>query len=783
MKHLTTFDSFTDYSNNITNFPVPNISFNSVKEEVIWGDEHYYSNQYFTFVALENCVFTLTIPSNVGTSCVTSVSYSINNGETWVTTNNSSSVVTITTPTITKGNKVIWKGIGVRYSNYGASPNRFNSTGRFNVYGNIMSLLYGDKFKNNNTLTSDYAFSYLFYNTTKLVSVKNLILPAISLTQYCYLGMFNYCSSLIDSPKLPATTLNTQCYAYMFCYCSALVNAPKLPATTAAHSCYERMFQCCSSLVNAPKLPATTLNEYCYHEMFRGCTSLLNIDILPADRIYEYSYNGMFFECTSLVKAPIILAKNLQGSYCCAYMFSGCTKLKYAPTILQATTLQSYCYQNMFYGCTSLTTAPVLPATTLSVHCYLNMFRGCASLVNAPELPSITLAEDCYGSMFENCTSLVNAPYLPATSLEDYCYCAMFRGCSSLTNVQSILPATTLQLGCYRYMFKNCTSLITAPELPALQLAEYCYRHMFYGCSSLNYIKALFINVSTQNDSVAIERWVEGVASSGTFVKNGNATWNTGVAPSNWTIETYSRDPIYGMYVDDILLCEQLNNAKNSTRPINNIPSDGSNLYIYTRNQMQYDNMTTYIWESINEAGEPYYMLTTTVDYSLLIEDSLDYYDYEIYPQHSQYIKAFLNDDESEAYGKNSNYTKSKVITAVTQYNGNIYMWVDDYDQEQIDAALDDWDASGANLYWYYGDTMEYDGDTYYVWEADNSNENPLVYLLTDTDDISELQSQSIDYTGNYSVEFNSLIVRLSEDSELEYVNNGDQCLIYAFEY
>ena len=47
MKHLTTFDSITDYSNNITNFPVPNISFNSAKEEVIWGDENYYSNQYY----------------------------------------------------------------------------------------------------------------------------------------------------------------------------------------------------------------------------------------------------------------------------------------------------------------------------------------------------------------------------------------------------------------------------------------------------------------------------------------------------------------------------------------------------------------------------------------------------------------------------------------------------------------------------------------------------------------------------------------------------------------
>ena len=730
MKHLTTFDNITDYNKNITNFPVPNISFDSTKEEVIWGNENYYSNQYFTFVALESGTFTLTIPANVGTSYLTSVSYSINNGETWVTTNNSSSVITITTPTITKGNKVLWKGIGTTYAYNSVPSNRFKSSGRFNVYGNVMSLLYGDNFKSQKAFSSDYVFTSLFYNASKLINAKNLILPATTLTYYCYCGMFNGCTSL--------------------------VNAPKLPATTLSENCYRAMFSGCTSLVNAPKLPATNLQTACYQYMFNNCSSLININILPATIIYSYSYDHMFSGCTSLVNAPIILATYLNGSNCCSYMFEGCIML---------------------------ISAPELYATTLNTHCYLYMFKGCTSLVNAPELPATILSEDCYGGMFENCTSLITAPYLKSTNLASYCYCAMFRGCTSLTNVQSILPATVLVYGCYRYMFKNCTSLVTAPELPALELAPYCYRYMFEGCSSLNYIQALFTSVSTQTDWESINRWVEGVASSGTFVKNSHATWNTGVVPSNWTIETYSRDPIYGMYVDDILLCEQLNNAKNSTRPINNVPSDGSNLYIYTRNQMQYDNITTYIWESINEAGEPYYMLTTTVDYSLLIEDSLDYYDYEIYPQHSQYIKAFLNDDESEAYGKNSNYTTSKVITAVTQYNGNIYMWVDDYDQEQIDAALNDWDASGANLYWYYGDTMEYDGDTYYVWEADDSNYNPLVYLLTDTDDISELQSQSIDYTGNYSVEFNSLIVRLSEDSELEYVNDGEQRLIYAFEY
>jgi hypothetical protein len=59
---------------------------------------------------------------------------------------------------------------------------------------------------------------------------------------------------------------------------------------------------------------------------------------------------------------------------------------------------------------------------------------------------------------------------------------------------------------------------------------------MFYNCSKLNYIKAMFTTTPSSSDT---GNWVYGVASSGTFVKNKNATWNvTGVdgIPSGWTV-------------------------------------------------------------------------------------------------------------------------------------------------------------------------------------------------------------------------------------------------------
>ena len=53
-----------------------------------------------------------------------------------------------------------------------------------------------------------------------------------------------------------------------------------LPATTLAHYCYVNMFNRCTSLTTAPALPATTLADYCYQYMFDGCSSLSYIKCL-----------------------------------------------------------------------------------------------------------------------------------------------------------------------------------------------------------------------------------------------------------------------------------------------------------------------------------------------------------------------------------------------------------------------------------------------------------------------------------------------------------------------
>ena len=302
---------------------------------------------------------------------------------------------------------------------------------------------------------------------------------------YEFYGLFRGCVNLVTPPSLPATTITDSCYEEMFLDCTKLINAPELPATTLTIECYNKMFKNCTSIVTPPELPARTLTELCYFAMFEGCTSLTTAPALPD------------------------------------------------------ITLAPYCYKHMFYGCTSLVKAPELPSTTLAKQCYSGMFSNCTSLVKAPELPAITLAEYCYAAMFASCTSLTNAPELPATTLKGGCYSQMFYGCTSLVTAPA-LPATTLYRDCYQQMFQGCTSLVKAPELPAKTLEIDCYFAMFESCENLNYIKAMF---TTTPSSYYTTNWLNNVASSGTFVKNKDATWDVrGVEgiPPFWTVEYYT---------------------------------------------------------------------------------------------------------------------------------------------------------------------------------------------------------------------------------------------------
>ena len=265
------------------------------------------------------------------------IEYKKNDGEWTSVTPASLSPVQIP---VVAGDVVQFRGNNTPGISEGDSTKFYASTAQFKAKGNIMSLANSTNFSELTTITSGYAFSGLFSQCTGLTDASKLLLPATTLANNCYHGMFYGCTSLATAPELPATSVAAECYRSMFADCTSLATAPALPATSLQYCimCYSHMFADCTSLTAAPELPATILADACY--------------------------NGMFYGCTSLVSAP---------------------------SILPATTLASECYggagmvgsyYGMFQGCTNLTTAPELPATTLVRYCYFNMFKDCTNLAS-----------------------------------------------------------------------------------------------------------------------------------------------------------------------------------------------------------------------------------------------------------------------------------------------------------------------------------------------------------------------------------------------------------------
>lgn len=168
-------------------------------------------------------------------------------------------------------------------------------------------------------------------------------------------------------------------------------------------------------------------------------------------------------------------------------------------------------------------------------------FRGYCVPLHHDGIGRFHITHKC--KLYGNCMSLL---YYDKASLFnrvlEFSFYKLFFDCPIISVSNDFLPATILTESCYKLMFGYCSSMIEAPTLPATTLAEYCYSEMFYRCSNLNYIKMLATDISAVD---CLAYWVEGVASTGTFVKNKDATWNTtpgafGVSgvPAGWTVIT-----------------------------------------------------------------------------------------------------------------------------------------------------------------------------------------------------------------------------------------------------
>lgn len=199
---------------------------------------------YFTIVAGENPVNMEIAPymfynESDGTDGYLETSYSIDGGE-WV---NFSDKLSLTIPAQSR----------VRFcsnvQNYEMIETRcqFVSVDNFSIDGTVMSLMYGHEFNGRYEIPANVKYGVLLFydeesptpSSSGLTRILNLetLLPATTLTSYCYSSMFRYCTLLSVAPELPATTLADYCYNEMFYGCTNLSYIKMLATDISAYDC------------------------------------------------------------------------------------------------------------------------------------------------------------------------------------------------------------------------------------------------------------------------------------------------------------------------------------------------------------------------------------------------------------------------------------------------------------------------------------------------------------------------------------------------------------------
>ena len=191
--------------------------------------------------------------------------------ETWTTWN----FDTANTLIIPIGGKVYLRNNSGVFSYYGTDGYYYitsiKTTMKCNVGGNLNTLLnYNEEILDISDKRA--CFRRLFIGA-KIVDASKLVMPATTLSQYCYADFFVNNSSLIAPPELPAVNLADYCYYNFFHGCSSLTTSPSLPATTLADGCYMGMYESCSSLNSITVYADDISAKNCTYNWLNGVAS------------------------------------------------------------------------------------------------------------------------------------------------------------------------------------------------------------------------------------------------------------------------------------------------------------------------------------------------------------------------------------------------------------------------------------------------------------------------------------------------------------------------------
>jgi len=479
---------------------------------------------------------------------------------------------------VNPGDKVYMRAkssAGTYYVSYNNRRYFTNTQGssRFNVGGNIMSLLYGDQFAGNEV---DFP----------------------SGTQNNFYGLFQW-FPVADASKLllPASTLTSNCYARMFesgwaANRDMLVKAPIITqATIQSGYPYDNMFRNCNSLESIT-IENTNIKVYdtilygvspktiVYKK--EGVTTPLNPNHLTVVTLKNTPFNVADakkwkvdgFNVNKVVDSQNRVIWERYGKKDPTVPFymenTGDTDISMSiardtfnhPGLTLFGSTDKVTWNQLGAGNNFSFTVPANSKLYLQATFPSGLGWGLASEdglgirfsgniqkiggnimsliygTNFADKVAMNNSDYTFCLLFANCVKLadISELILPATTLSKYCYFNMFAGCTSLTDASMIeLPATTLSDGCYNAMFHMCSGLTEGPDLPAKVLTNSCYGGMFYYCSSLNSINCYATDISA---SGCLTRWVDHVPTSGTIVKKSGVTYPTGISgiPTGWTV-------------------------------------------------------------------------------------------------------------------------------------------------------------------------------------------------------------------------------------------------------
>ena len=200
---------------------------------------------YFRMDILTDGNITFNFHRDTTSDLAESISYSKDDGVTWTTlvnTPNKTAAKKYTVNVVT-GDILLWKGKATCYSKPDGSYtfSNFAGSAKFNVSGNIMSMLGEDNFSSLKTIPANYCFRQ-FLSTSKVVDASGLKFPAKNVKMGCYRQVFLNCTSLKIAPKELLAPDGNGNYYEMFSGCSSLITPPILTSANPSDSYKQNMF-------------------------------------------------------------------------------------------------------------------------------------------------------------------------------------------------------------------------------------------------------------------------------------------------------------------------------------------------------------------------------------------------------------------------------------------------------------------------------------------------------------------------------------------------------------